>query len=127
MTRYLLDASVTFALLGGEQTVLGRLARLETQHVALSAIVWSEVLAVSSQDARLRENIDLCRKNLDILPFDRASAEAYGALLEGLAPKRRRILDRMIAAQALQTGMALVTLTPEVFEDIQGLTIVSWA
>jgi len=39
VTRYLLDASVSFALLGGEQTVLGKLAQLETQQVALSAIV----------------------------------------------------------------------------------------
>ena len=56
MTRYLLDASVSFALLGGEQTVLGKLAQLETQQVALSAIVWSEALAAAGQDARLREN-----------------------------------------------------------------------
>jgi len=127
MTRYLLDASVSFALLGGEQTVLGRLAQLETQQVALSAIAWSEALAAASQDRRLKENIDLCRQNLDILPFHRASAEAYGALLEAVAPKRRRILDRMVAAQALEAGLTLVTLTPEIFEDIQGLTILNWA
>ena len=127
MTRYLLDASVSFALLGGEQTVLGKLAQLETQQVALSAIVWSEALAVAGQDARLRENIDLCRQNLDILPFHRASAEAYGALFEAVAPKKRRILDRMVAAQALEAGLTLVTLTPEIFEDIRGLTVVSWA
>lgn len=127
MTRYLLDASVSFALLGGEQTILGKLAQLETQQVALSAIVWSEVLAAAGQDRRLRENIDLCRQNLDILPFHRASAEAYGALLQEVAPKRRRILDRMVAAQALEAGLTLVTLTPEIFEDIQGLTIESWA
>ncbi|NBS35172.1 MAG: PIN domain-containing protein [Methylocystaceae bacterium] len=127
MTRYLLDASVSFALLGGEQTVLGRLAQLETQQVALSAIAWSEALAAASQDRRLKENIDLCRQNLDILPFHRASAEAYGALLEAVVPKRRRILDRMVAAQALEAGLTLVTLTPEIFEDIQGLTILNWA
>jgi tRNA(fMet)-specific endonuclease VapC len=127
MRRYLLDASVSFALLGGEQTVLGRLAQLETQQVALSAIAWSEALAAASQDRRLKENIDLCRQNLDILPFHRASAEAYGALLEAVVPKRRRILDRMVAAQALEAGLTLVTLTPEIFEDIQGLTILNWA
>ncbi|MFM8858783.1 MAG: PIN domain-containing protein [Methylocystis sp.] len=127
MTRYLLDASVSFALLGGEQMVLEKLAQLETQRVVLSAIAWSEALAAASQDQRLRENIDLCRQNLDILPFHRASAEAYGALLQALAPKRRRILDRMVAAQALEGGLTLVTLTPEIFEDIQGLTVMSWA
>ncbi len=127
MTRYLLDASVSFALLGGEQMVLEKLAQLETQHVVLSAIAWSEALAAAGQDQRLRENIDLCRQNLDILPFHRASAEAYGALLQAVAPKRRRILDRMVAAQALEGGLTLVTLTPEIFEDIQGLTVMSWA
>jgi len=86
----------------------------------------SEALAAAGQDARLRENIDLCRQNLDILPFHRASAEAYGALFEAVAPKRR-ILDRMVAAQALEAGLTLVTLTPEIFEDIRGLTVVSWA
>ena len=127
MTRYLLDASVSFALLGGEQMVLEKLAQLETQHVVLSAIAWSEALAAAGQDQRLRENIDLCRQNLDILPFHRASAEAYGVLLQAVAPKRRRILDRMVAAQALEGGLTLVTLTPEIFEDIQGLTVMSWA
>ena len=87
----------------------------------------SEALAAAGQDARLRENIDLCRQNLDILPFHRASAEAYGALFEAVAPKKRRILDRMVAAQALEAGLTLVTLTPEIFEDIRGLTVVSWA
>ena len=49
-------------------------------------------------------------ETIDILPFDHAAATAYGQLLHELEPKRRRVLDRMVAAQAraLLAGVPLV-------------------
>jgi tRNA(fMet)-specific endonuclease VapC len=123
----LLDASVTFAVACGERLTLNKLARLETDTAALSAIVWSELLAAAEDDARLMKNLDLLRQNLDILPFDLASAQSYGALVPQLTPKRRRVLDRMVAAQALELGARLITLTPDIFSDIPGLTVEDWS
>ena len=127
MRAFLLDASVTFALACGERLTLNKLARLQADTTALSAVVWSELLSAAQDDPRLMKNLDLLRQNLDILPFDLASAQSYGALVPQLTPKRRRVLDRMVAAQALELGARLITLTPDIFSDIPGLTVEDWS
>jgi tRNA(fMet)-specific endonuclease VapC len=125
---YLLDASVVFAAACGEQVTLARLARLEGADVATSAIVWSELMAAAPEkDRRLAENLRLIGETIDILPFDHTAATAYGQLLHELEPKRRRVLDRMVAAQARALGRSLVTLIAADFEDIRGLTIEDWS
>ena len=127
MRAFLLDASVTFALACGERLTLNKLARLQADTTALSAVVWSELLSAAQDDPRLMKNLDLLRQNLDILPFDLASAQSYGKLLLQLTPKRRRVLDRMVAAQALELGARLITLMPDIFSDIPGLTVEDWS
>jgi tRNA(fMet)-specific endonuclease VapC len=128
MTGYLVDATVVFAAACGEQATLDRLARLEGVDVATSAVVWSEVMAAASEkDARLAENLRLIGETIDILSFDRAAAEVYGAMLRKLEPKRRRVLDRMVAAQAIALGRRLATLNGPDFSDIRGLTIEDWS
>ncbi|PPD46582.1 MAG: VapC toxin family PIN domain ribonuclease [Methylocystis sp.] len=127
--RYLLDANTLFAAASGEAATLSRLSRLSIRDVAVSAIVYGELLAAAAaqgRNARLSENLALIALNLDILPFDRKAADAYGALLRKVEPKRRRALDRMVAAQAIAEGRALVTMTPEEVSDIPGLKLEVW-
>jgi tRNA(fMet)-specific endonuclease VapC len=128
--RYLLDATVVFAAASGEMATLAKLSRLGIGDVAISAIVYSELLAgaaASDKDPRLAENVALIAENLEILAFDRAAAETYGRLLREMDHKRRRALDRMVAAQALASKLTLVTLAPDNFADIPGLAIESWS
>ena len=126
--NYFLDATVLFAAACGEQATLARLARLEVGDVATSAVVWSELMAAASEkDARLAENLRLIGETIDILPFDRAGAEAYGAVMHDVEPKRRRVLDRMVAAQARALGRTLVTFSGADFEDIRGLMVEDWS
>lgn len=129
MSRYLLDATVVFAAASGEMATLDRLSRLAIGEAAISALVYSELLgaAAGAKNPRLAENIALIAANLDILPFDRKAAEAYGALSRKVEPKRRRMLDRLTAAQALAMEMTLVTLSPRDVEDIPGLRLENWA
>jgi tRNA(fMet)-specific endonuclease VapC len=128
MTAYLLDATVVFAAACGEQATLARLARLESADVATSAVVWSELMAAAPlRDPRLAENMRLIGETIDILPFDRASAKVFGDLMHELEPKRRRVLDRMVAAQARALGRTLTTLNAADFKDIRGLTIEDWS
>jgi tRNA(fMet)-specific endonuclease VapC len=125
---YLLDATVLFAAACGEQATLSRLAQLQGADVATSAIVWSELMAAAPEkDRRLAENLRLIGETIDILPFDQAAAAAYGALLQEVEPKRRRVLDRMVAAQAGALGRTLITLNGADFSDIRGLTIEDWS
>ncbi|MBM3576610.1 MAG: type II toxin-antitoxin system VapC family toxin [Alphaproteobacteria bacterium] len=130
MARYLLDTNVVIAAARGFPGVLDRLSALETGDAAISAISLAETLAgvvAAQSDERLAENVALLAENLDVLPFDRAAADAYGALLRKVDPKRRRTLDRMIAAQALDLGLTIVAANTEDFDDIPGLTVEKWA
>ncbi len=129
MARYLLDATTLFAAASGEAATLARLARLPIGDVAIPALVYAELLgaaATAGKNRRLAENLELIAQNLDILPFDRKAAEAYEALLRQIAPKRRRMLDRLTAAQAMADGRTLVTLAPDDFADLPGLSLESW-
>lgn len=129
MSRYLLDATTLFAAASGDAATLAKLSRLPIGAVAISAIAYGELLtaaASAGRNPRLSENLALIAQNLDILPFDRKAAEAYGALLRKTEPKRRRMLDRMTAAQALADGRRLVTLAPQDFADLPGLSLESW-
>jgi tRNA(fMet)-specific endonuclease VapC len=127
MARYLLDTNVVIAAALGLPGVLDRLSALEIGDVAISAISLAEALAGAENDGRIAENIALLAETLDVLPFDQAAAEAYGALMRRVEPKRRRMLDRMIAAQALGLGLTLIAANTEDFDDIPGLTVEKWA
>ncbi|KAF2992027.1 PIN domain-containing protein [Methylocystis sp. MJC1] len=128
--RYLLDATVVFAAASGEMATLAKLSRLSISDVAIPALVYCELVggaATAGKSPRLAENVALLAQNVDILPFDRAAAEAYAAMLRKIEPKRRRMLDRMVAAQAIAEGRILITLAPRDFEDLPDLSLESWA
>lgn len=128
--RYLLDATTLFAAASGDAATLAKMARLPIGDVAISALSYGELLTAAAgagRNPRLSENLGLVAQNLDILAFDRRAAETYGALLRKVEPKRRRLLDRMVAAQAIAEDRRLVTLAPQDFADLPGLTVESWA
>jgi len=60
------------------------------------------------------------------LAFDDAAADAYGAIVAHAGYSRRKLLDRMIAAQALVHRVALVTLTASDVTDVAGLQVIAW-
>lgn len=129
MTRYMLDATTLFAAASGEGATLARLKRLSIGDVAVSAIVYSELLGAAASgdnNPRLAENLALIAQNVDVLPFDRKAAEAYGALLRAAPFKRRKMLDRLAAAHAIAEGRTLVTLAADEFAGLPGLLLEAW-
>jgi predicted nucleic acid-binding protein len=60
------------------------------------------------------------------LAFDNLAAKTYGAIVESAGYSRRKLLDRMIAAQALVHRATLVTFNPGDFADVPGLTLLVW-
>ncbi len=60
------------------------------------------------------------------LNVDLAAAARYGAIVEAVGYSRRRVIDRMIAAQALLHDATLVTMNGEDFKDIPGLKLLIW-
>ena len=60
------------------------------------------------------------------LAFDAESADAYRDILASAGYSRRKLLDRMIAAQAIVHRATLVTKNPADFSDIPGLSVLAW-
>ena len=63
---------------------------------------------------------------LTVVHFDTADARAYGDIVRAVGYSRRKLLDRMIAAQARVRGATLVTANPADFRDVPGLELLAW-
>lgn len=60
------------------------------------------------------------------IDFGEDSAKIYGDIVATIGYSRRKLLDRMIAAQALAINATLVTLNPDDFSDVPGLKLLAW-
>ena len=58
--------------------------------------------------------------------FDDVAADACGAIVAHAGCSRRKLLDRMIAAQALVHRAVLVTMNSGDFSDVAGLQLLAW-
>ena len=54
------------------------------------------------------------------------AAKTYGDIVANPGYSRRKLLDRMIAAQALVHRATLVTFNPDDFSDVPGLSSLVW-
>ena len=61
-----------------------------------------------------------------MLAFDDAAADAYRGIVEAVGYSRRKLLDRMIAAQALVHRATLATQNAADFSDVPGLDLLAW-
>ena len=125
---HLLDTSVAILLRNGEPGDLARLAELDG--VRLSVITQVEleggVHREPDQASVRRARLDAMLRNLPMAPFQGSTAAIYGLIVTAAGYSRRRILDRMIAATALELGAALVTANPADFADVPGLEVIPW-
>ena len=73
-----------------------------------------------------RPRLDAILDILPVLAFDDAAGNAYRAIVEVAGYSSRKLLDRMIAAQALVHRATLVTMNGHDFRDIPWLSILEW-
>ena len=126
---YLLDTNVAIHLRDGDAAIADKIAALD------DAILLSVVTRVELEGGVHRHPVDAVvrRARLDVLlaaipsvAFDDQAADAYGAIVAHAGYSRRKLLDRMIAAQALVHRATLVTMNPDDFADIPGLDVRAW-
>ena len=126
---YLLDTNVAIHLRDGTSDVIANVAALEGA-VLLSVVSRVELEGGVYRDpaqAHLRRpRLDAILEILPVLAFDDAAADAYRTIVEAAGYSRRKLLDRMIAAQALVHRATLVTLNGADFQDVPGLTLLEW-
>ena len=126
---YLLDTNVATHLRDGDETVTSQVAALEGA-ILLSVISRVEleggVYRNPAQAGIRRPRLDAMLAALPVLAFDDTAADAYRQIVEAVGYSRRKLLDRMIAAQALVHRATLVSLNASDFRDVPGLDLVSW-
>lgn len=64
---------------------------------------------------------------LDVVPLTLDDARTYGAIVRDLGFVRSKIVDRLIAAQALNNDAVLATLNARDFTEIRGLRVDDWS
>ena len=126
---YLLDTNVVIRLRDGDPDIAEKVAALDGA-ILLSIISRVEleggVYRDPAQIGLRRPRLDAILQTLPVLAFDDAAADAYRAIVEAAGYSRRKLLDRMIAAQALVHRATLVTQNSADFQDVPGLDLVVW-
>lgn len=73
-----------------------------------------------------RRLLELLLRELEVVMLTEEDVKTYGRIVAALGFNRSRILDRLIAAQALTRGASLVTANTADFAEIPGLTLIAW-
>lgn len=126
---FVLDTNVAVHLRDGDAGITAKVAALD-EPILLSIVSRVEleggVYRLASEAALRRALLDAMLASLPVLPFDDACADAYRSIVEGAGYSRRKLLDRMIAAQALVQRATLVTLNGDDFRDVPRLQLLEW-
>ncbi len=128
--KFLIDTNVAIHLRDGEPAVSARFAALPLQPM-MSVVTRIEleggVYRDPAEAAVIRARLDLALAQIDILAFTAAEVAVYGSIVEGRGYSRAKVLDRMIAAQAIVAGATLATLNPRDFRGIPDLQVLDWS
>ena len=125
---YFLDTSVAIGLRDRDPAVVTFIRRLAGPGL-LSVISQVEleggVDRDPSQAALRRTRLERLLALLTVVQFGSIEARAYGEIVRAVGYSRRKLIDRMIAAQALVRNATLVTTNPADFRDVPGLQLLA--
>ena len=126
---FLLDTDVAIHLRDGDAAITAKVASLD------DAVLMSIVTRVELEGGVYREpahahvrrsRLDAVLAAIPTIAFDDAAADAYGDIVARAGYSRRKLLDRMIAAQALVHRSTLVTINAGDYADVPGLSLLAW-
>jgi predicted nucleic acid-binding protein len=126
---FLLDTSVAIYLREGFPEIMCRVDALPRKpflSVITRVELESGVYAHQDERERRRIAVDALLTMLPMLDFDFEMSEIYGQIVAHSGFSRRKIIDRMIAATAIVSGMTLITTNGDDFADIDGLKLEIW-
>ena len=112
-------------------SVLKRLEKVQPGMVVMSVITFAELINGAKKSQHVEANLrrlNALSELIDVLPFDKAAAMAYGDVRSDLE-KRGLIIggnDLFIAAHALSLNLKLVTNNQREFSRVNGLKIENW-
>ena len=111
--------------------MLDRFESFNTEKIGISSITVAELEFGAKKSKRRKENLERLELFLfpfEILPFNGKSAKIYGDIRSKLELKGHVIgqLDMLIAAQALENNLVLVTNNQKEFSRISNLKLENW-
>ncbi|CAN5280712.1 type II toxin-antitoxin system VapC family toxin [soil metagenome] len=123
----LLDTSVAVSLLEDDDRTLHNVENLEGP-LLLSVVSQVELAGGLAGPGGAARAVKLATflRGVDVVDFKADSAAAYEGIIRAVGFSRRKVLDRMIAAQALVHRATLVTLNADDFRDVPGLDLLEW-
>jgi predicted nucleic acid-binding protein len=125
----LLDTNVAIHLRDGDEKILSRFEALdERPFLSVLSVVELEsgIHARPELAGPRRLAVDALLAQLTTIDFDRNMAIIYGRIVSQAGFSRRKVIDRMIAATALQHDLRLITCNPADFQDVPGLVVEAW-
>lgn len=128
---YMLDTNVSSEAVRGNAAINAKLSAMPLDAWCLSSITAAEHaygLAKKPEAVRLARLVRAFLDLANVVPWDRAAADALGPLRAALERSGRQIgtYDTLIAAHALSRNLILVTDNIGEFERVQGLRIENW-
>lgn len=128
--KYLLDTNAVIALLKGTNSPLASKVRhCAPGDLGISAIVTHELYFGAFKSQRVRANLDvLDRLAFQVLDFTREDSRQAGRVRAELAGQGSPIgpYDVLIAGQAAERGLVLVTRNLKEFKRVSGLSCENW-
>ena len=130
MTRYMLDTNTVSHLLRKHPEVSRRLVAVPITNLCISAITQGELLfglAKRPEAAALHAAVGEFLRRVDVLPWEAATARAYGPVRAAMQREGRVLapMDLLIGAHALSIDAILVT-NDRAFGQLPGLVIEDW-
>jgi tRNA(fMet)-specific endonuclease VapC len=129
---FLLDTNICILLIRQKSTqVLATLTSYAITDIGISAITVAELqygVQRSTKQPQNQQALDQFLLPLTILPFDDGTALQYGRIRAYLEAQGLPIgaLDTLIAAQAVQHNLTLVTNNIREFSRVPGLAVEDW-
>ena len=126
-----LDTDTVIAFLNGNQKVTDAI-KAHLPDIAISSLVFAELLFGARASARCDENIEKLNRMLSIIEvvdFDLECARTYSEDRLSLKQKGRPTgeMDLLIGSVALTRGSILVTHNTKHFQHIDGLLLDDWS
>jgi tRNA(fMet)-specific endonuclease VapC len=126
---WLIDTNIAIHLRDGDDSVERKVAALQGG-LFLSVVSLVELQGGlyrdPTQTERMQLRLDAIVESLTVLTFKADEAQRYGEIVRSVGYSRSKLLDRMIAAQAISVGVKLVTMNGDDFRDIPGLSLEIW-
>ena len=130
--KYFLDTNICIYIMNRRPPVIiARFTQFQPYEIGISAIVVSELqygVAKSGQPERNQQRLDIFLSPFEIVPYDKAAAQAYGTIRATLE-KNGQLIERedlLIAAHALAAGLTLVTNNEQEFLRVPDLNVENW-